>query len=140
MGFQVLTAASMKMTVFWGIGPCSVVEVGQHFRGTYWRFALMMEAVSTVEMSVSFYETTRRSIPGGCHLLDAFIMKSLFTNCILHKVKHLFYPLRLIFSHDTCNFYFLCMYKQVIVVRHWLNVIFRESKSEELMTNGISIF
>jgi hypothetical protein len=25
--FQVLTAAKMKMTVFWDVAPCSVVEV-----------------------------------------------------------------------------------------------------------------
>jgi hypothetical protein len=26
-GFEVLTAASMKMAVFWGVAPCSLVEV-----------------------------------------------------------------------------------------------------------------
>jgi hypothetical protein len=31
--FQVLTAASMKMTVFWDIAPCSLVEVYRRFRG-----------------------------------------------------------------------------------------------------------
>jgi hypothetical protein len=31
--------------------------------------ALMMEAVSTSEISVNFYETTRRNIPESCHLL-----------------------------------------------------------------------
>jgi hypothetical protein len=30
--------------------------------------ALMMEAVRTFETSVNFYETSRRSIPEGCHL------------------------------------------------------------------------
>jgi hypothetical protein len=30
--------------------------------------ALMMEAVSTYETSVNFYETTQRNIPEGCHL------------------------------------------------------------------------
>jgi hypothetical protein len=30
--------------------------------------ALMMQGVSTSEMSVSFYQTTRRNIPEGCHL------------------------------------------------------------------------
>jgi hypothetical protein len=29
---------------------------------------VMMEAVSTSEMSVNFYQTTRRSVPEGCHL------------------------------------------------------------------------
>jgi hypothetical protein len=33
--FQVITAASMKMTAFWDIVPCSVVGVDRHFRGAY---------------------------------------------------------------------------------------------------------
>jgi hypothetical protein len=31
-------------------------------------YSLMMEAVSTSETSVNFYEATRRSIPEGCYL------------------------------------------------------------------------
>jgi hypothetical protein len=31
--FQVLTAASMKMTVFWVVAPCSLVEVYRRLRG-----------------------------------------------------------------------------------------------------------
>jgi hypothetical protein len=44
---QVLMA-SIKMTAFWDIAPCSLVEVDQ----------LMMEAVCTSEMPVYFHETT----------------------------------------------------------------------------------
>jgi hypothetical protein len=33
--YQVLTAASMKMTVFWDVAPCSLVEVYRRFRGAY---------------------------------------------------------------------------------------------------------
>jgi hypothetical protein len=32
--FQVLTAASMKMTAFWDITPCSVVELDGRFRSS----------------------------------------------------------------------------------------------------------
>jgi hypothetical protein len=32
-GFEVLTAASMKMAVFWAVAPCSLVQVYQRFRG-----------------------------------------------------------------------------------------------------------
>jgi hypothetical protein len=68
MRFQVLTAASMKMTVFWDFAPCSLVEIDRRFRG-----ALMMEAASTSETSVNFYETTRRNIPEDRHLhLDIY--------------------------------------------------------------------
>jgi hypothetical protein len=35
VGFQVLTAASMNITAFWNIAPCSVVEVARRFRGMH---------------------------------------------------------------------------------------------------------
>jgi hypothetical protein len=43
---QVLTAASMKITTFGDIAPCSLVEVDWRFRGAYC-LAPMMEAVRT---------------------------------------------------------------------------------------------
>jgi hypothetical protein len=60
----------MKMTVFWDVAPCGLVEVDRHFRGAYClhhQVALMVEAVSTSETSVNFYETTRRNIPEDLH-------------------------------------------------------------------------
>jgi hypothetical protein len=33
VGFEVLTAVSMKIAVFWDIAPCSLIEVYQRFRG-----------------------------------------------------------------------------------------------------------
>jgi hypothetical protein len=33
--FQVLTAASMKLRVFWDVVPCSQVDVDRRFRGAY---------------------------------------------------------------------------------------------------------
>jgi hypothetical protein len=51
--FQVLTAAIMKMAA-WVVAPCSLVET---------LITLMMEAANTSEMSVNFYQTTRRNIP-----------------------------------------------------------------------------
>jgi hypothetical protein len=33
VGFEVLTAVSTKMAVFWVVVPCSLVEVYQRFRG-----------------------------------------------------------------------------------------------------------
>jgi hypothetical protein len=33
--FLVLTAASMKMAVFWDVAPCSLVEIDRRFRGAY---------------------------------------------------------------------------------------------------------
>jgi hypothetical protein len=62
--FQVLTAASMKMTVFWGIAPCIIVEIDRRFRCAYCfhNIALVMEAARTSETSVYFNENTRRCI------------------------------------------------------------------------------
>jgi hypothetical protein len=33
--FKVLTAASIKVTAFWDIAPCSLVGVDRLFKGTY---------------------------------------------------------------------------------------------------------
>jgi hypothetical protein len=46
------------MTVFWVILSYALVEIDRRFRD-----ALMMEAVSTSEMSVNFYQTTQCNIP-----------------------------------------------------------------------------
>jgi hypothetical protein len=56
-------AKSMKITVFWNVAPCSLVKV-------YRLIALIMEAASTSETSVNFYQTTRCNIPE-----DIFIYK-----------------------------------------------------------------
>jgi hypothetical protein len=45
--FQVLKAASMKMTVFWDVAPCSLMEF--YHQGNKTLIALMVEAVSTSE-------------------------------------------------------------------------------------------
>jgi hypothetical protein len=59
----------MKMTAFWNIALCSLVEVDRRFRGVEGPLiALMMEAMIISETSVNVHETTRRSIPEGCHL------------------------------------------------------------------------
>jgi hypothetical protein len=53
----------MKMTVFWVVAPCSLFEIYRRFRGAYCLIALMMEALSTSETSVSFYATAQRNNP-----------------------------------------------------------------------------
>jgi hypothetical protein len=82
----------MKMTAFWDIAPCSLIEVDRHFRGAYCLhhqgddirdyttqyprrlfIVLMMEAVRTYEASVNLHEPTRRNIPEGCHLIALMI-------------------------------------------------------------------
>jgi hypothetical protein len=50
------------MAVFWDVSPCSLVEVYRRF------IALMMEAASSYETSVNFYQTTGRNNPEDSHL------------------------------------------------------------------------
>jgi hypothetical protein len=51
----------MKMAVFWDVALCSVVDLDQLF------IALMVEAVSISETSVSIYQETWRNIPADSH-------------------------------------------------------------------------
>jgi hypothetical protein len=55
--FQLLTAASVKITVF-----CLAVSIIRAI------IALMMEAARTYEKSLNFYQTTWRNIPEDSHL------------------------------------------------------------------------
>jgi hypothetical protein len=67
--FQDLTAASMKMAVFWVGAPCSLVEIYQRFRGPCRAItALMMEATINPETSVNFYQTIWRNNLEDSHL------------------------------------------------------------------------
>jgi hypothetical protein len=68
VGFEVLTAVSTKMAVFWVVAPCVLVEVYQRFSG----IALMMEAARTSETLVNFYQNTRRYNPDDSHLPNTF--------------------------------------------------------------------
>jgi hypothetical protein len=65
--FQILTAASMKFRVFWGVLPYSQTDVDRRFRGAccLHHQGLMMEAASTSETSV-IYLTTRQYITEDC--------------------------------------------------------------------------
>jgi hypothetical protein len=64
------TLYSVKMTVFWVVTPCSLVEVHCHFRGAcclHHQIALIMEAASTSETSMNFYHTQCNN-PKDSHL------------------------------------------------------------------------
>jgi hypothetical protein len=84
--FEVLTAASMKMTIFWVVVLCSLVEVYRRFRGVATSITtLMMEAASTSKMLVNFYQTALRNNPEDSHLqqIRRFIAIK-FTNLSWH--------------------------------------------------------
>jgi hypothetical protein len=67
---------SLNMAAFCDIAPCSLVEVERRFRDSYCLHhhgSLMMEAVSTSETSVYFYETAQRYIPEGYRFISAVV-------------------------------------------------------------------
>jgi hypothetical protein len=45
----------LKMTAFWDVAPCSLVDTDRHFRGA---IRLMKEAVSSSETLASIYQPT----------------------------------------------------------------------------------
>jgi hypothetical protein len=60
----------MKLAVFWVVGPCSLAEVYRRFsRACCLYQRAMMEAASTSETSVNFYETTWRNNPEDSQLV-----------------------------------------------------------------------
>jgi hypothetical protein len=60
---EVLMAASVKMTVFWVVAPCSLVDVYRLHAARCLFIARMMEAVSTYETSVNSCKTSRLNNP-----------------------------------------------------------------------------
>jgi hypothetical protein len=61
--FEVLMVASMKMAVFWVVALCSLVDLR-----AWLTYCLMMEAASTSETSVNFYQTWwETGRPCSCH-------------------------------------------------------------------------
>jgi hypothetical protein len=61
-------AASMKMTAFWDVAPCSILELDRRFRCAYCLYHQGDRRESTSDTSANFYETTRRNIPEDSHL------------------------------------------------------------------------
>jgi hypothetical protein len=67
------TSSGLKMAVFRDVAPCSLVEIDR--RG----IALMMEAITTSETSVSFYQTTQWNIAEDSHLLSGLPFIQIFS-------------------------------------------------------------
>jgi hypothetical protein len=74
--FEVLSAVSMKMAVFWFVAPHSPAEVYQRFRDRRCLHhqgdegVLMMEAARKSKTLANFYHTTRRYKPEDSHLRE----------------------------------------------------------------------
>jgi hypothetical protein len=58
--FQVPTSASMKMTVFWDVAPCSIIEIYQHFRGAYCLHCQYNSPLKRWSISTILHGTTSR--------------------------------------------------------------------------------
>jgi hypothetical protein len=50
--FQVFTAASMKMTVFWDVAPCSVLEIDRRFKDSkhLWNVGQLLPPVTLLKL------------------------------------------------------------------------------------------
>jgi hypothetical protein len=57
--FQVLTAASMKVTVVWDVAPCSLVDIDLRFRGAYCLHHQGNESFTTFMIIFIPFETKR---------------------------------------------------------------------------------
>jgi hypothetical protein len=57
----------VRMTVFWGVATNSALQIYRGFGGVYYHHN-QGDAVNTSEISVNFYEITRRNIPEDSHL------------------------------------------------------------------------
>jgi hypothetical protein len=69
--YQVLMAAILKMTAFWDIAPCSLVEGDRQFRGC---------TASIIKAMMEYAPLKRRSISTILH--DAISQKAVIIICI----------------------------------------------------------
>jgi hypothetical protein len=62
--------STLNLAVFWFVAPRSPVEVCRPFRGAFslLAMAVMMEAATSSETAVNFYQTTRCQNPEDSHL------------------------------------------------------------------------
>jgi hypothetical protein len=77
VGFEVLTALSTKMAVFWVVAPCIMVGVYQRFRSPCCLHHQGDECQNS-ETLVNFYQTTRRYNPEDSHLPNEFSLNEQF--------------------------------------------------------------
>jgi hypothetical protein len=68
--FQVLTVASMKMSVFWDIALCSLADVSEELTASIIR---VMSDLLSSEILVSIYQTYWCSIPEDSHLQRLYL-------------------------------------------------------------------
>jgi hypothetical protein len=66
---ELLTVSTVKISVFWDVDPCSLIDCDQHFRGTCCLHledrssALKMEVAGLFKMLVMIHQATQHDIP-----------------------------------------------------------------------------
>jgi hypothetical protein len=68
MRFEVFTVVTVRITGFWNVMLCNLLEICQHFRGVHCfhlQTALKKDAAGTCTRLVNFYHTTLCQIPEG---------------------------------------------------------------------------
>jgi hypothetical protein len=75
----------MKMALFWVVVLCSLVEVYHNFRGVcFLSHRVIMDAASTIETFVNFYQTTWHNNPEDSHLQNIFYLQESYSCSITH--------------------------------------------------------
>jgi hypothetical protein len=119
----------MKMTVFRVLAPCSLVDVCRRFRGSYclhrlndWTLiALMMEAVSTSETSINFYQTTIRNIPEDSHLHTSRRINLKCPSVYVHPLECETKIKQQIKLHSKLQ---VCIFFLVYLFKIWVHILF----------------
>jgi hypothetical protein len=93
--FQVITAASMKMTGFWDVVPCSLINTNRHFRGACW--LLHQGNDSSPEPEISSY------ISSAC---SSVLGKPLECFYCIHS-KHVVLLILFLYPHTFLFMYFM---------------------------------
>lgn len=89
VGLQVLTEMAMNNTVFWGVTPCSLIEVYRRFRGTYCLHLQGQGVISVWFIDLPFYCKVRGNMffrNTGKHLQDSMTSQPLHWQ---PKIQHM---------------------------------------------------
>jgi hypothetical protein len=96
VGYEVFTAVSTKMAVFWAVAPCSLVEVYQRFRGPAASSSGRHLLKSSMCFTTEYNEEAMGNSPQTFHSL----CEDGWTNACLERNSLLMQVITSIFSRD----------------------------------------
>jgi hypothetical protein len=161
VGFEDLTTAVTKSTIFWYITTCSQLKVNRRFGGTHrlhlqgqrisrarnqrecrWQASycstLKMEAISSAETSIDFQRTTRRYVPEYSTLNVNCSLLLSDRNLNLYKYISKFSKEKIVWiSFQTLSSYYiwLCVQRRLHdVVKRRIFVAFRYKRAKKWRT------